>query len=297
MTHRLTGSTSVILAPDRGAYPYGNSLLVEGRHESVLIDPSLVFAEGSRVAPVVDAVLLSHAHEDHIAGLGAFPDCPVHVAHADRIGVDSLEGLLTMYGMPPDVEAVWVHKLVDLFHYTPRPDAVSFHDGQVWDLGGGTTVQAVHLPGHTRGHSGFLVEPDGVFYLGDIDLTGFGPYYGDAWSSLVDWGPSLTRCRDIDARWFATFHHKGIIKGRDTFISMLDDFEAVLSHRERTLLEFLAEPRRMADIVQHRFMYRPGVELLWIDYVEERSMGQHLELLLAAGEVEETEPGLYRRTR
>ena len=40
-----------------------------------------------------------------------------------------------------------------------------------------------HMPGHTAGHTVLLVEPEGVAFIGDIDLTGFGPYYGDACSS------------------------------------------------------------------------------------------------------------------
>ncbi len=295
MHHRLTSSTTSIQGPDRGAYPYGNSLLVEGRDRSLLVDPSLAFAEGSRSAPAVDVVLLSHVHEDHIAGLGAFAGRPVYVHDADRLGLESLEGLLEIYGMPAGVEALWLDELIGHFHYAPRPDAVSFADGHVWDLGGGTTVRAIHLPGHTRGHCGFLVEPDGVLYLGDIDLTGFGPYYGDAWSSLADWGPSLARCREIDAAWFATFHHKGAIEGSEAFGTMLDAYEAVIDRRQDALIEFLGAPRRMADIVEHRFVYRPGVEVLWADYVEERSMSQHLEVLVARGAVTELEPGLYRR--
>ena len=31
----------------------------------------------------------------------------------------------------------------------------------------------------------------GVFFLSDIDLTGFGPYYGDVWSDLEDFEASL----------------------------------------------------------------------------------------------------------
>ena len=42
-------------------------------------------------------------------------------------------------------------------------------------------------------------------YLGDIELTTFGPYYGDAWSDLVDFERSLERIRPIEADWYGTF--------------------------------------------------------------------------------------------
>ena len=40
---------------------------------------------------------------------------------------------------------------------------------------------------------------DGVFFLSDIDLTGFGPYYGDVWSDLEDFEASLAKVRDEEA--------------------------------------------------------------------------------------------------
>nr|WP_238783160.1 MBL fold metallo-hydrolase [Streptomyces monomycini] len=62
-------------APRPGAYPYANSLLVRGTSASLVIDPSLSLVAD---APPADLVLVSHAHEDHIAGLGDY-DVPVHV--------------------------------------------------------------------------------------------------------------------------------------------------------------------------------------------------------------------------
>uniref|UniRef100_UPI0005277505 MBL fold metallo-hydrolase n=1 Tax=Streptomyces bikiniensis TaxID=1896 RepID=UPI0005277505 len=86
----------------------------------------------------------------------------------------------------------------------------------VFDLGG-RTVTVVHLPGHTPGHSGYLVEPDGFLYVADIDLTSFGPYYGDPGSSLPDFEASMRRCREIGARWYGTGHQKGVIEGAAAF--------------------------------------------------------------------------------
>ena len=287
------GSTSVLTGDDHGRYPHGNSLLIEGTDTTVIVDPSLSLVSRSS-NPTVDVVLSSHAHEDHIAGNGLFPSAEVRIHRDDLVGLQSLEGLLAIYGMPPDVEKKWQEVLLRDFHYRPRADATAFSDNEVLDLGG-TTVQVVHLPGHTRGHCGFLIEPDGVFYVGDIDLTGFGPYYGDAWSDLDEFETSLGRCREIDAGWFATFHHRGVVEGRTAFLDLVNRFAAVIGAREERLVDYLAEPHTMDDIVAHRFVYRPGVELLWVDYVERRMMGQHLVRLLQNGVVLELEAGRYRR--
>jgi glyoxylase-like metal-dependent hydrolase (beta-lactamase superfamily II) len=295
-TDRLLGRCTALIGADAGKYPSGNSLLVAGPDGVVLVDPSTAVTARGGVPAAVDRILVSHAHEDHMAGIHLFPDASVHAHHADLLGLHSLDGFMEVYGMPAPIEHEWREVVVRDFAYTERPDATGLADGDVVDLGDGVTVSVVHLAGHTRGHCGFLVEPEGVFFVGDVDLTGFGPYYGDHWSDLEDFERSIDRCRDIDADWYVTFHQKGVVEGRSQLLRMLDAFAGVIADRERRLLEYLAEPRTMEEIVAHRFVYRPGVAVLWADHVERRSMQMHLDRLVPAGAVVEVEPGRYRAT-
>ena len=156
-------------------------------------------------------------------------------------------------------------------------------------------VRVIHAPGHTRGHSLFHIEPDDVLYLGDIDLSSFGPYYGDAWSSLEDFEHTLAMVRELPARWYVTFHHVGVLEGRTAFLERLDRFTAVIARREAALLDFLAEPRSLDDIAAHRFVYRPGDDIPYADDRRAPEHGQHVDRLLAAGRVVEVTPGRYRR--
>jgi glyoxylase-like metal-dependent hydrolase (beta-lactamase superfamily II) len=228
-----------------------------------------------------------------MVGLHRFASARVHAHHDDLLGLHSIEGFMTVYGMPPDIEAVWRPQVVEEFQYTARPDATGFADGDVFPLGG-TRIEIVHLPGHTRGHSGFLIEPDGILFVADVDLSSFGPYYGDHWSSLTDFEKAIDRCREIEAKWYVTSHHKGVVTGREEFLRQLDAFAAIIGDRERRLLAFLAEPRTLDEIVAHRFVYRPGVDLPFVDVVERRSMAMHLDRLVPEGAVVEVEPGRYR---
>uniref|UniRef100_A0AAU1TXR0 MBL fold metallo-hydrolase n=1 Tax=Streptomyces sp. NBC_00119 TaxID=2975659 RepID=A0AAU1TXR0_9ACTN len=285
------GDVSVLVGALRGAYPYGNTLLVRGTAESLVVDPSLSLLEG---APPADLVLVSHAHEDHIAGLGSY-EVPVHTHEGDLGALRSREALVAGIGLPPD-EVDAVDKMMrDEFHVRGRPDAAGFEDGAVFDLGG-RTVTVVHLPGHTAGHSGFLIEPDGFLFVGDIDLTSFGPYYGDAGSSLVDFEASMRRCREIDARWYGTSHQKGVIEGAEEFRRRLDDFAGVVARREAALLAFLGEPRSVEEIVEHRLVYRPHVEGPQVRPVERRTAVQHLDVLMSGGLVAEVDQGRFRAT-
>ena len=62
--------TTVLFGHEQGKYPDGNSVLVRGTTGSVLIDPSLS-ARDVEPPLEVDAVLLTHTHEDHAAGVAA----------------------------------------------------------------------------------------------------------------------------------------------------------------------------------------------------------------------------------
>ena len=294
---RLTDRVSVLVGSDNGKYPSGNTLVVRGESEGCVIDPSIdVVARGG--APVkVDAVLNSHAHEDHIPGQQAVRrarDVCTYTKttyRALRVARRLDEHLRPGGGRARRLQA---RVVVDEFNFAPRPDAEGFHDGVVFDLGG-IAIEAVHLPGHTRGHSGFRVAGD-VFFLSDIDLTGFGPYYGDTPGAISRISrTSLRRVRDEDARYYVTYHHKGVIEGRETFLEMLDAFHAVIGRRHDAMLAYLAEPRTLAEMAQHRFIYRPHVETLFADAVERRSAELHVQRMLGRGEAREVEPGRYQR--
>jgi glyoxylase-like metal-dependent hydrolase (beta-lactamase superfamily II) len=289
---RSWGSVTVHFGDRGGKYPHGNTVVVRGAEERLVIDPSLgIVARTSR--PGADRLVNSHCHEDHVAGNHLYPDIPWHLHEADIHGMQSLEAMMEIYGYPEPIHSGFAKAVVEQFLYVPNPDAIPFSDGDVFDLGGGVRVHVIHTPGHTRGHCALLVEPDGMLYLGDIDLSSFGPYYGDAWSDLEDFERSLHKVRGIEAGAWATFHHIGVLEDRDAFLERLDRFEAVIADRERRLLEFLAEPHTLDEIAAHRFVFRPKDAVPNAEAVESRSMGMHVERLIRRGELREPEPGLY----
>jgi len=127
-----------------------------GPHTGRLAD-SLLLA-GFRPAEIA-AVVLTHAHSDHIWGLiaadggPAFPNATVHVAAAELAHLAAAPETAPFVSRCRDAVAVCGERL--------RP----FGAGEV--LPG---VTALATPGHTPGHTSFRVGsgPDALFVLGDL---------------------------------------------------------------------------------------------------------------------------------
>jgi len=290
--HEL-GPLTILFGRDQGKYPHGNALLINGKKEKAIVDPNLGTVaryQQGRTIMGVDRVLHSHAHEDHVAGSHLFADVPWHVHEEDEVGLTGIEGLMQIYGLDEPLHSEVKASFERDFHYVAGDDVRTFKGGDVFDFGD-VELEVIHTPGHTRGHCCFLVSWSGsnepLVYLGDIELTGFGPYYGDAWSDLADFERSIKTLEEVDAHWWLTFHHKGLIEGRERFLSMLKQFAAMIDDREDRLLSYLNNPRSLQDIVDHRFIYRPGTGGAMVDMIERRSMLMHLERLINNGIVQQ----------
>ena len=274
------GRVTVFFGDKNGKYPDANQVIVRGSDTQAAFDTPVV---ANHIGPEFDAtdlVILGHVHEDHMAALHRLPRAPVHVHEADLRAAQSWEGLLTAYGINESYADKMLAKLRREFFYAPRPDAIGYADGAVWDLGG-SRVRAFHAPGHTAGHSVLLVEPEGVAFIGDIDLTGFGPYYGDASSSLSDFRQTLKRVADIPAKVWVTSHHRGVYTDREHFLRDLAAYTKTLEAREQRLLELLrASPKTLEQLVECRLLYPPGYEELWVVDAETRSISAHLGEML-----------------
>lgn len=293
------GPVTVILGNRSGKYPDGNQVLLQGRDARAVFDTPRVsrqfIAELGEWFETVDLAILGHVHEDHVVGLPRLKNAAIHVHQGDLEAARSWEGLARHYGYEADVLAQLRPQIERDFDWEPCARAQGYDDGDRWDLGG-VTVQAVHLPGHTSGHCALLIEPMGIAFLGDIDLTGFGPYYGDATSSLSDFRETLARVRELPASTWVTSHHRGVIRDRATFESALAAFASKIEQRSQRVLELLEDgPRAIDDLVRARVLYPPHATAIWLDGAERRTIRQHLEELLMQGLVDQRDDGRFQR--
>jgi glyoxylase-like metal-dependent hydrolase (beta-lactamase superfamily II) len=288
------GRVTVFFGEKNGKYPDANQVIVRGSDTQAAFDTPVV---ANHIGPEFDRsdiVILGHVHEDHMAALHRLPKAPVHVHEDDLVAAQSWEGLRAAYGSDESYVDEMLARFKRDFHYTPRPDAIGYTDGAVWELGG-SRVRAFHMPGHTAGHCVLLVEPEGVAFIGDIDLSSFGPYYGDASSSLADFRRTLARVADIPAKVWVTSHHRGVYTNREHFLRDLAAYTNTLGKRDQRLLDLLREsPKTLAQLVECRLLYPPGHQDLWVVDAETRSISSHLQEMLADGRGRLDDSGVYR---
>ena len=277
------GHATVHFGDKNGKYPDGNQVIVTGSDTKVAFDLPVCSRYLRDELQGTDLVVLGHVHEDHVAGLRLLPDAVVAAPEQDAPALRSLDGLRAHYGYSEETWERFLPLLTERFDFEPRPDATAYADGAMWDLGG-CRVRAVHAPGHTAGHSVLVVEPAGVAFLGDIDLSSFGPYYGDATSSLPAFRRTLQLVRELDVGVWITFHHKGVVTDRETFLSLLSAFERRLDERSAAIVGAIgAGVATLEQLVEHRFLYPRGYGASFVDDVERASIRAHLAELEAAG--------------
>ncbi len=259
---------------NRGRYPYAHSLFIEGE-ESLLIDTGVGPALKSLV-PRTRQVVLSHFHRDHVAGNHLFAGASFAIHRADAPGVENAEHFFRLSGLDRfNIEAYW--KMVSQTGYQPTEIDRYLEDGDLVDTGR-LALQVLHLPGHTAGHCGYLIAEYGFIFATDIDLTAFGPWYGNPVSDLGQFRASISKLRALKPELIATGHSMPFTKNID---SKLAAYAEVLDRRDQKILDAIkGKPLTLAELAEKKFIYRRhnGQELL--RYFEEQMVRKHLESLI-----------------
>ncbi|HEY4759385.1 MAG TPA: MBL fold metallo-hydrolase [Thermoguttaceae bacterium] len=139
---------------------------LKGRNDCLVVDPGfeaekiIAYLEDKQLKP--SAILITHAHSDHIAGIGElknrWPDCPVVIGAVEAPKLsDPHLNLSAMFGLS----------------LRSPPADVLLNDGDTYTAAG--ISMTVHkISGHSSGHVVYLIEDcDTIMvFVGDVIFAG-----------------------------------------------------------------------------------------------------------------------------
>ena len=169
MSHGLPTGEIVIDQNALVLHSGGKRIVIETGMASVARTPAMGRLAGNMAAAgidpaTIDAVVVSHPHIDHIGGIMAadgsrnFPNAQIYL-HADDLAFWLDDARL---GTPAEGSALAARK-----NLLPNRDRiVCYADGEEFLPG----VQAIHAPGHTVGHTIFMITSGSasLCHIGDL---------------------------------------------------------------------------------------------------------------------------------
>lgn len=277
-------------APNRAKFPYCNSLYIDDEIK-VIIDNScgdknleFLFQNSPEV------ILNSHFHEDHILNNHLFPNAQVWMHALDAPAARSLEDFQKYYGFHEFEGRQLGRKFMDSIDLQASPVHREISNGQILDFGS-VHLQVVHTPGHTPGHCAFYEETSGILFSGDIDLTGFGPWYGHLCSNLDDFITSIQKCIEINPAVIVS-SHKGIIK--EDIPKKLKNYQEIILNKERQVLLALQQPARLEELARQQIFYGTQVKMdPFMFWMEKMAIFKHLERLMRLKQIEQSGDTYY----
>jgi glyoxylase-like metal-dependent hydrolase (beta-lactamase superfamily II) len=203
---RIGAAVQRLVAPNASLMtgPGTNSYLI-GDPPIAALDPGPDDAEHletlRRAAPKLEFVFVTHTHRDHSSGARSLA-----AATAARI-----------VGLPAPRDGRQDE--------TCTPDIQPAHD-EMYEMGGGSTLRAIHTPGHASNHVCFLLEHDGILFSGDHVLDGVTPVILAPDGDMAAYIESLRRLRGYPMRAIAPGH--GRVLGNPVAV-----IDGVIAHRKR----------------------------------------------------------------
>jgi glyoxylase-like metal-dependent hydrolase (beta-lactamase superfamily II) len=275
-----------------GKYPYSHSLLIN----DTLIDTGISsgYVRKLKRKTPIKRVILSHWHEDHISGNRILPDVE-YIAHPEDIPI--IEDVSKMYEYYHVDENSPQRDLFDTILQGLRLESVSvdtsFSDNKFIEINDRYELNVIHTPGHTKGHCCFYEKKAKLAFLGDIDLSGLGPWYGGIDSDVMEFEESINKIRNLDIE-IAISGHKGVFYNSKEIQVKLQKFQNKIYERDEKILQLLSEskPKTSEDLSKKNIVYPRYSEYKIYEILAERIMIEsHLNKFLKEEKIEKSNGG------
>ena len=263
----------------KGRYPYSNSVYIKDG-DGCLLDSGVGIDILNILRDKVERVFYTHWHEDHIAFNNLFKKKFIHII--DMPAVEDEDVFCSRYPFPHSE----CEELVKLFKLQFKKDVfIQFQKEDIFECGD-ILIGVLHTPGHTAGHSSFVLYNgrEAMLFLGDIDLSSFGPWYGGLDSDLNQFIDSITLLREfIENNNINTVvsGHRGIFKGKKVIISKLHNYLYKIFEREKKIMDFISDAVKLDDLIGKGIIYKEIPEdNIYRYYAERRMLKLHIDRLV-----------------
>ncbi len=276
----------LVNSPTEGRFPMAFSFLVLGKDTHALIDtgcgPKAIRQVQAEYG--VDMVINSHCHPDHVSGNHLFAGKELLVPKERVEEVGTIPRLARRLMGPDqalmDSWAYFVRKDLGMDDYEPTG---TFRNGETFDFGG-ISLRAIHTPGHLDDHYCFIEPQQNILLTFDIDLTAFGPFYGNPEADITLFKDSLKVIMKMNPQVVASSHRLPV---REDIQNELSGFAAKFSRNEERVAAVMTVPRSLEEICVQKPIYGkhvPGLEPLYA-FFERWMVQKHLECMEREGKV------------
>lgn len=262
---------------NKGKFPLSNAFLIQDK-ACALIDTGcgITTLREIKEAYLIDLIINSHGHPDHCAGNWVFLDVPLYAPREGEESHGNLHALSERFLGPGENAGAWRPWISNLMGFKDRSPTNFYSHGDVFDFGT-LKLEAVHTPGHTCDHYCFMDKTHRILLSFDIDLTEFGPWYGNLESSLKQFRRSFEIIRDLEPSVIASGHAAPVSQQiKETIFK----YSRILDKRNESLLKLITPGIEKADLIREAPIYGRTFDFEVMNFFEKRMIELHLEELL-----------------
>jgi len=282
----------LIRGANRAKFPEANALLIEDE-VLTLVDagPSKSHIEktltdlGHSVKDL-DRIVLTHFHIDHkgyAAELQEESGCELLCHPLAEKGVRTFKGMVQDYGIKGNpMYSDWISAITTWLPHVMSNYKVTgtFSDDKPIDCGE-TQLIPVHTPGHTPDHTCFGINDYETLLVVDIDLTRFGPWYGNVVSDIEQFESSISKIMELSPRTCMSSHLLNPVT--EDVQGRLAEFLAAFENRDQRILELVRGGLdSLEKLVTHPTIYPKFPHPIYYIF-EEFMVQKHLDRLLERG--------------
>lgn len=252
------GPIVIVEGPNQSKVPFSRSLYIDCL-EKVLIDSGGEAASLQKINEEfgIDLIINTHYHPDHTQHNHLFKDALKWINPIEYKTARSIEGVANENGIYQE----WGSKGVEMWRKSLPQEWVE-NLGQItgtYDYEqeysfGGVKVHFLHTPGHTKGLSCPYFPEQGVVFVGDYDMTSFGPWYNGTDGDIDNFISSGKRLLTLDADTFITGHQKGIFTKQE-FKQAMDDFLAIIDKRDERIEHYVRQGLNFEELASVGIFY------------------------------------------